>query len=206
METVGALGKIQITINVTIALLVIVTGGALVTLYILYPTQKDLLVFCAAVLAGMSAIYSAFHVGQSLRMQIARDRMHRSFELMGQFTSIDFTKLRHFIAANVNYKQMAPEEIYKKITEQGPLEQAVLSALNWFEGVSIAVQKDYVEEDTLYSSLAYVIPFYFQALKPFIDQERKHRFDNLLYIELEKLVNAWIAQTYLSTKKKIEEQ
>ena len=203
MEKVGALGKIEITISVTIALLVILVGGTLVTLYVLYPAQKDLLVFCAAILAGMSAIYSAFHVGQSLRMQIVRDRMHRSFELMGQFTGIDFTKIRHFIDSSVNYNQMTPEEIYKKITEQVPLEQAVLAALNWFEGVSIAIQKDYVEEDTLYLSLVYVIPFYFKSLKPFIDQERKRCGDNLLFIELEKLVNAWTSQTYLSTGNRI---
>lgn len=206
MEKVGALGKIQITINVTIALLVIVTGGALVTFYILYPAQKDLLVFCAAVLAGMSAIYSAFHVGQSLRMQVTRDRMHRSFELTHQFTDIDFTKIRHFIDSNVKYKQMAPEDISKKITEDENLQHAVKAALNWFEGVSIAIQKGYVEEDTLYLSLAFVIPDCFKSLQPFVRQERRICDDRLLFIELEKLVNAWTSQTYLSTGKKIKEQ
>ena len=92
MQPIGTFGEIRIKINLTIAVLSIAIGGGLIVLYTLYPAQKDFLVFCAAVIAGVTGIYSAFYVGQTLRTQIERDKLHRSFELTGEYTSIDFTK------------------------------------------------------------------------------------------------------------------
>jgi hypothetical protein len=63
-EKAGTVGELKVAINITVALLVIVLGAIFVTLYIFYPTHRDLLVFCAAVVGGLSAMYSAFHVGR----------------------------------------------------------------------------------------------------------------------------------------------
>ena len=205
MKEIGTFGQVKITVTVTIALLVITTGAVLAALYALFPDYRKLLEFGAAVIGGASGIYSAFYVGQSLQAQTIQDKKHRSFELMGQFTDIDFTKIRAFLESNIKSQQIAPAAMYKKITDEESIDTAVKTALNWFETLSIAIQEDYVDEDILYSLLSYSVPFYFKSLEPYIEQHRKNLDYQKLYIELEKLYKAWTSQKYLSNGRTIKQ-
>ena len=79
---------------------------------------------------------------------------------------------------------------------------SVTTVLGQFEDMSILIQKDLLDEELLYMSLYFMIPFYYDFLKPHIEAVRTKYKAPGIFVELEKLANSWRSKKYLSSGRK----
>lgn len=204
MKIPGILTQVRFTLNLAVALSLV--GVCVVTAFILFSSIRQFLIFGMAVGGGIATIYSAYYIGQALHQQIYRDKLHRTFELITQFTDTDFSKVRHFIEISLDHDNTPPAEIFNKIKDDSDLYSAVKTALNWFELVATAVRTGHVDEKTSYYLIYYSMDYYFQCLKPYTLEERKQSEDADIYIEAENLLKSWNSGKYLINGKEIEKR
>ena len=91
-------GRIQITFNVTLAGSLLLCGIGIVLLFaFLAGQQKNILIFATAVAGGVAAIYSAFYAGQALKVNMQREKIWRSVQIITELDGAQITSVRHFI-------------------------------------------------------------------------------------------------------------
>ena len=93
---------------------------------------------------------------------------------------------------------MSPKDLYSKIIDNSQLMNAVTVVLGIFEDTSVAIQSDYVDEDIIHQSLSFMIPWNYNALRPFIEHTRTIKGNECLYRDLETLVHSWTSGKRLS--------
>lgn len=201
MKNVGTV--MQFKLDVSIALLLSICAVTLIVLFWLCAQYSALLIFSTAVIGGMGAICSAFYIGRTLQITLEREQLHRSFEMLAIFSSIEFTKIRTFIMKEINHKEQSPRLIYEKIVNDESLLHTVKFVLNHLENTSIAIQRSYVDEVTMYEAEQVVIPYFYEMLEPFISEVRLIH-GPAVFVEVEKLVHAWKLGKYLHTDRRIE--
>jgi len=179
-------------------------GSILCIGYILFPSIDDKLIFITSVIGGSCALYSAFYVGRTLRLQYRMTLMHNSFELLSNVHSLELMKVRSELDRKFNHRNVMPSEFYDKIQSDPVFDVTVRSLFNLYEGISIAIQNDYVDERLIYDDLGFIIPHSYENFLPYIQEVRK-RYNPLVYIEIEKLVYSWGQKKYLSTNKAIRQ-
>ncbi len=59
-------------------------------------------------------------------------------------------------------------------------------------------------EQVLYESLAFLIPYHFNMLRPYVDSERTETGDRLIFEHVAKLVARWESNEFLSTGQLVE--
>lgn len=203
MNTKHIPGTYEIRFNLSVAILLFATGALLIILYILFEEIRNILVFSTAVAGGFAAIYTGFYVSQTLKVNLNRDILHRSIEVMNRCGGLEVSKVRQFIIDNLDHAKIARSEMFSKINEDKEMLYAVRTTLNYFENVSICIQKGYVDEDVIYMDLGFMVPFFCEALHPFIEDYRIQKDDKTLYLEYEKLATCWKSGRYLYTHKKL---
>lgn len=197
MKKNNSIGQFQVKVNVPFAVLLAILGLATIVMYIKYPEYRNILVFATSVLGGMTAVYAAFYVGQSLKIHLKRDALRQSLELIHIEDTIELNQVRALIDEQLYQKEIPPSEMYKLISKDTTMNNAVITVLNQFETLSVAIQKGFADEDTLWTNLGFRIPFYFRTLEPYIKELRKQLDDKSLFVETEKLSHAWNAKKYL---------
>lgn len=189
-HTPGTLFNLKIKGTVVTVLFGI--GAALCVLFIKYSTIRTELTFVAAIIGGLSIVYSGYYVGLTLRENIRRDKLHRSFEFTQKLNSIDRARIRGFINEQMSHKEhIVPAKFHDAVVSDPELHTAVKALLGLFEDASLAVQHQYVDELVLYKSLAFVVPWASQTFAPFIAEERRDCERQSLFCELDKLADAW---------------
>jgi hypothetical protein len=181
-------------INVSIPLWAVLTFAVVVflTAYICKPEQRDHIKFAAALLGGAAAIYSAYYVGAALRLQLNRHRQQASFDILNLLNRPETAKVRNFVETEVEgHEQLSPNDLYRKVTENRDLDDAVTIVLGILEDASIAIQNDFVDENILYASLDDIVKRCFHALRAYVEQLRKQRAEPLYFVEVEKLCASW---------------
>ena len=197
-------GKIEIRFDVPLAGSLAVVGIGIVLLFAFLPDDKRrVLTFATAVAGGLAAIYSAFYIGQALKVQTERDKLTRSVEIMSRLDGPQITAVRRFVLKTVDAGRMAPEEMYDAIEADDKLWNSVRMVFNQMESLSLCVQTGYADEEFLYKELAHMVPYYRGKLQPFIEGIREKYKDNTFYRELEKLADSWKAKRFLYSGKKI---
>ena len=196
---VGTISQFNIKLNISIAVVLVLLGACLIYIYSQYVEYRGLMVFSSAIFAGFSTIYMAYYAGQSLRTKIENQKIHNSFEIRKFTSSIEFMRVRGFIEEEINHENIPPAEVYEKVMSNKEILFSVRTVLNNMEGVSIAIQKDYADEDTLHMSLSGVVPRVYRMYENYIKERRRLLNDSAPYCEYEKLVKAWDAGKYLST-------
>ena len=200
-KPVGVLSQISFKITVVICLLLGVV--LLFILFIALPQYRNELRFLTALLGGAVMVYAGYYAGATLRVNLARDKQHRSFEVLQNFNTIDMTKIRVFVEKGVDVKKMPPDQFYNEILNDHELLAGVMLVLNFFEATSMAIQEEYADELILYRSLCCVTPWIFSNFNPFVKEVREKRNDKRLFVEFEKLVDVWKNNTSLLTGKSL---
>lgn len=196
---------INLRINIGIATILLILGGGLCWLYVENTAMRAELTFISAVIGGLAVVYSGYYMGLTLRENIRRDKLNRSFVFTEKLNSIDRASIRVFIEKELHSGEIAPADFHNKVISDHKLHPAVKSLLGLFEDISVAVQYDYVDEEAIYQSLAFLIPFTYQTFLPFIQEERRRFERPSLFCELEKLAGAWKLGKSLVTGKELPE-
>jgi hypothetical protein len=192
------------------------------TSYIFYQHIREEIIFVLSAFAGWGAVYSAFYVAETLRVQIAQknldlqqDRINRSFELKESFDDpllIRFrTEIENMIKkmdSEMTYenKESRAKMLYEKIANDPEMLTAARSNLNKMESVSLAIQFGNADERVLYRDLAMMITNTYRNLEFFV-RLRRERIDitnaHRAFRETQKLVESWEEGRMLSTGEKI---
>ena len=192
----------SVTLRITVSLFLIILGIAFTALFWFYPDIRDELKFTAAIVGGLSGLYSAYYVGFSIRLNHRHNSVLRALEIAAKLDTVEKIRINTFLENE--YKNVTPEQLSSKIREDLELVSAIRKLLNIFEDASIAVQKEVVDEETLLKSLATLVIMFRDKFKLFIESEREEYEDDRQYRELEALANAWIQEKSLVTGNKIE--
>ncbi len=187
--------------NVSVPLwpLIVIAALGLIAIFVVAPARREEIKFAATILAGAAAIYSAYYVGAGLRLKIERDRQQASFEILSLLNRPEFAAVRCFLHKAVQeHEKVSDVDLFKKIEDDKELDGAVTVVLGILEDTSIAVQHDYVNEDTLYMSLAGIVRTNYDGLQGYIEQLRKQRSTPGYFLEFEKLAKAWSENRRLS--------
>lgn len=198
-RNIGTVGRFSI--NVTVAGLVTICTTAVVVACILLPHLRNEIAFVAAAVGAGAGIYSAYYLGAALHLRLRRDSLASTFELLKRLDDLQMTRVRVLIENNLVNKTLSPQEVYERIRTDPDIHSQVVLILGLFEDTSIAIQTGFVDEESVYLSLAWLIPFTYQSLRPYIIEERRLHQANILYCELERLANAWSAKKLLKSGK-----
>ncbi|HSS19812.1 MAG TPA: DUF4760 domain-containing protein [Pyrinomonadaceae bacterium] len=181
-------------LNLSIPLWLVVVSAAVLFLaaYWFARQQREGIKFFGAVVAVAGAIYSAYYVGAALRTRLDRDRQESTFRILDQIEKVEFVEVRNFLEKEVeDHENLSPADLYKKISQNKDLDNAITVVLNIFEKIAIGVRHDVLDEDILYEDLVLVVTKNYSALRGYLEQLRKIRNSPLYYCEFEKLATFW---------------
>lgn len=198
-KKIGVLWALNVNIGVAFCLLAIAIG--LYILFISFSRYREELKFLTTLIGGVTILYTAYYAAMTLRINIARDKQRVSVENCQRFSNISMTELRLFIENEI--KQIAPLELYNRIRNDNELFAKVTVILAFFEDLSISIQEEYADELILKKSLNYISCWIFENLNQYIIDVRKRMNRETLYIEYEKLFNAWRHDKSLLTGKEL---
>lgn len=186
-----------LSLKVTIALVLAIIALIAILLHIFIPKAREEIAFGTAVAGGAAVVYGAYYAGVSLKVATEQTKKHRSFQMLQNLNRIDMVRVRLLIENEVSEKNISPEELYKKMVGDQKLLSAVTTLLGLFEDISVGIQFGYLDEDVLFYSLGFLLPWHFEGLKYYVEEERKKNNESRLYCEAEKLSHAWKPHTSL---------
>lgn len=201
METKKVGELIGLHIKVTIALLLSVVSLIIILLYIIRPTIRAELTFVTAVLGGSSAIYAGYYTGISVRLANKQAKMEHSFKILSLLNTDFVARIEQLIEDKGTDPDVAPQNLYKSIRDDKTLQKAVATVLGLWDDVSIGIRLGYFDEDVLFYSLSFLIPWHVENLIYFIRQERERLKDPYVLWEVERLAGAWKDNKSLVTGK-----
>jgi uncharacterized membrane protein YjgN (DUF898 family) len=196
----GRLG--QIKFDYGIFSIVILIGIIFVFLYFLFPTYREEWKFIAAIIGGLAALYTGYYVAATLRFTYVQERIQRSFEFNQKMQTVDYSKIRIAIHKVIDRNELTDEQKFEEIEKNEDIKSAVVSMLNTFENISIAITYGYVSEELIYRAFAWIMPHYFYKLKAYVDVSRK-RDDKRIWKDVERLVDHWKEGEFLLDNKPI---
>lgn len=184
------LGEIRrISIKVTVALVVCAIAAILILLYFSFPDYRDQLKFTAAVIAGSSALYSAYYIAAGIKTNIKRDSISKGLDLIKRVDEINLTQIRRFVEQE--YDKTKPDEFNRKIRENDELFHSIRKLLGNLEDIAIAIQLGVADEETVKRSLGTIVEIASTRFEHFIKAERLQYGDTEIYCEFERLSVAW---------------
>jgi hypothetical protein len=200
----GVLAQSSVKLRFTFAMLLAAVGLLFLTAYIMLPAYRDEMKFGASLAVGLTAIYSAFYFATNFRYRNKQELVARSLDSLKDITSYDFTLIRMQLEQVFDQAKVPPAELYDRICADTTTHAPVLFLLNTFEHLAFLVRLEYVDEETLYLSLNYLLPYWVGTCKPYIDERRRRKDKRSLYTDSEALANAWTSGKLLSTGKEVE--
>lgn len=193
-------------------------------LYVLLPDFREEIIFVLSALAGWGAVYSAYFVGETLKVQIEQknmdlrqDRVNRSFAIKAEFDAPQLIEFRTKLEAMVQKireehagadDEICAKKLYEGIANDAEMLTAVRSILNKMESASLAVQFGNADEMVLYRDLSVIIVNTYRNLEFFVMSRREQgeiRNAHWAFCETEKLVIAWENKKLLSTGENVPE-
>lgn len=192
--------------------------------YVLLPDFREEIIFVLSALAGWGAVYSAYFVGETLKVQIeqknmdlAQDRVNRSFAIKAEFDAPQLIEFRTKIEAMVQKIReeyagadsgVCAQKLYEGIADDPEMLTAARSILNKIESASLAIQFGNADERVLYRDLSMIVVNTYRNLESFV-MSRRNREEvhnaHRAFRETEKLVTAWEKRRLLSTGEYIAE-
>lgn len=198
---------LKVKFNFTLLALMLLTGVILVFCFFIFEQFRGQLTFLSAIVGGLAAVYAGYYVAANIKITIEREKVHRSFEIIHRLDIPDAVRFRWFIEkGGIDPKRGAPKKIYNKINKNFDLQVAVTSILSMFENLSIAIQRGYADEVTVYLSTCVQVPYYYEKLSSYIGYIRGKYRNNTICIEFEKLARSWKTERFLSSNKNIPKE
>lgn len=166
-----------------------------------YSSIRTELTFITAILGGLAFLHSKYYIAKSLKVAIERDKLSWSFNIAKELGNIDVVKIRTFLEKKITSTDIPPSEFYNKIVSDIDVHSSTKMLLGLFEDSSVAVQSGLADEESLFRSLGYLVPWAFRSFSLYIEQVRKETGDDRIYCELEKLHDSWKNKTSLLSGK-----
>lgn len=190
----------EVRVRITGAVVIAVIATIVIAVFVNYPARRPEIQFAAFVFGASAAIYSAYHAGLNVRINLYRDRQKRSYEILDSFNRVDSVTVRITVDEAMD-KAETPSLVYKTIRSDPQKDAGVRHLLGVFEDLAIAVRSGYADEGVLYWSLNQLAVRYFDVFKPYIDEVRRDRRNQTLFIEFERLAAAWRTSRSLVTRR-----
>ena len=191
MDTKKVGELIRVHIKVTIAVLLSIVSLIIILLYIICPPIRDELTFATAVVGGSSVIYAGYYTGISVRLANKQAKMEHSFKIINLLNTEFMARIEHLIEDKGTDPNVAPQNLYRSIHEDKSLQMAVVTVLGLWDDVSIGIRLGYFDEEVLFYSLSFLVPWHVENLIYFIRQERERFKDPYVFWEVERLAGAW---------------
>lgn len=124
-------------------------------------------------------------------------RSDRTLEYIARWNSPDFDSFKEIavemrkIINNYPDETKHPEIVLKALHQSQDLELKVSNILNFFEELALVVKKDLVDKDMIQDFFEYIFARYAALFKNYIEEDRKKRKYNELYINFTELNQQW---------------
>lgn len=194
----------QVSFKLSVALILGCIGLVLGIVYWTLPNIRTELTFIAAILGGLAVLHTTYYMAEALKVNTYRDKLAWSFNITKELNQKGVIDIRMFLEKKIANQNIPPADFYNKIISDTEIHASTKMLLGLFEDASIAVQNGLADEESLYKSLAFLVPWAAQNFHPYIQQVRKNNNDNSIYRELDKLADAWKNNSSLVTKKHFE--
>lgn len=187
-----------IVLKVRVAVLLAILAVVVILCYIFIPKSRNTLTFITAMVGGAAVLYGGYYAGISVKTATEQARKQESFRVLLSIHSLHLTNLRRFIERkvknekdkNMSKEEISPADLHDKIVDNPELLTAVNATFGLWEDISVGIQFGCLDEDLLFYSLAFIIPWHFKMLEFYIREERI-REDAHIYVEMQKLAEAW---------------
>lgn len=192
----------KFTIKIGLPAVLAIVSATVIVSYIFVPNARDSLAFATAVIGGAAVVYGASYAGISLRIGAIQARRAASFWVLERLHMTDLAEVRRLIDSKVRgAEEISRNELYEKITGNIETLTAVISTLGLWEDIAVGIRFGCLDEDVLFYSLSFLIPWHYDKMRPYIDEERTRSGDPYLFSEMQRLANSWKANTSLITGK-----
>lgn len=209
---IGTVYKVP-AFSVNILVFVFAIFIVLIAMFLSFDKYREEIKFVASMLAGLAAIYSAYHVAEALKRNVEFNLKSKSFEFSQKVDQKEFveamTILDNFKAElfargiTVSQGNTYNKTFHSMINEnKDTTSKSARLILNVFEDISVAVQEGFIDEEIIFLCIKTLYVRYVSDLEPYILHERIFR-DNKssLYQESIKSRNAWKENKFLTTDK-----
>lgn len=192
---IGLLG--QSSVRVSIFGAIVFVAVLLIALFVMLPSRRAELQFAAVVIAGSATVYAAYHAASTLQINLHRDRQARAFAIVQSMNEQERASVRILIEG-VASKRLGAVELYTKITTDTDCLASVTSVLGHYDDAAIAIREGWVDELVIFKSLGFLIPWTYNNLREYINEERRRVNDRRLYMDVEALAESWKNNRLLS--------
>jgi len=202
-KKISTIANYNVPLEVTLLVLLCVTSIIIIIAYIVKPICRKELTFIVAVIGGGAMISIGYYTATSLKVSIKDKKKEHSYRILGLCSRIDIVQVRLLIETHVDDTTISRKEWYKRIIGDKGLLGAVTTLLGMFEDISLGIRMGYFDEEVLFYSLGFLLPWHFFGLKYYVDEERRRTNTEYLYWETEKLADAWKSHRSLSKPEKV---
>jgi len=180
--------------------IVVIIMISLCLLYFMLPNgyQNDI-VFVREVLLMGGGIITAVYVGRGFYFQVEWNKSDVSFKLLGDFNDKDMSRNRSLLEKTYEGNDKCS---YDRLCKDDVLKGSFLMLSGFFEDMSMAIQRGYVDEELLYFSLRNIVKVNWKGLSECIKQYREKKENPHYLSEFERLGESWGKEMSLSSGKK----
>lgn len=191
------LGKKEVTLTFSFSmnwLIVIpVIGLALISAFIALEQYRPILVFSAAVVAGVAALLAAVNAIDARITTTEQIRKAAALEYIRRWTDPTF----HHAKKNgremiTEFAKLKTDDEKRKYLEADATKLGnLIDVLNVFESMSVALQEGIINEQVTRRFFRSIVLQYWHCSEQFIKTRRSERSNSRIFIELEWLFNKW---------------
>lgn len=166
----GTLGSIsfRVTVGVPIALAAL----GLIAAFALFPSARTELTFCAAVIAGAAGVYSAYYGAANLRNQVELGKKRHALEFIQHWPTEQRGRERRLLRESLKPESMPAAELVEVIRKHEDLEGAARTHLNFIHAIAIAIQREIVDELTVFDYFHLIVRDTVELLNAYITAEQ----------------------------------
>ena len=185
--------KITVQFKLNWLVVIVVFAVLLIVTYIFVPTDsRPSLIFAVSVLAGAALLIGAINALDSRYAQLQQSKAVAALEYIHRWTD------PHFFHAKVNgrdiiqaLKGKTEDEQYAYVKQEPTRLANLIDVLNFFESMSIAIQKDIADDEIVKLFFRSILTEYWHGAEGFIKKRRAERNNARLAQEIEWLYERW---------------
>jgi hypothetical protein len=186
LGTIGT-SSLHVTVGIPIALLAIV----LMVAFAAFSSARTELAFCAAVVAGAAGVYSAYSGAANLRGQVELAKKRHALEFIQHWPTEQRARERGLLRKRLQPDTMAPEELVRIVREHEELEGAARTHLNFIHAIAIAIQRDIVDEPTVFDYFHLIVRDTVNLLEAYIDAEQRGSAQEAIWAPVLWIDRSW---------------
>jgi hypothetical protein len=165
--------------------------------------SKDIANFSLSALTATTTAASAFYVGLQLQQasitlakSTEEEKITRTISYAARWNNPEFSEIKYEVLTLVRYivSKQNNDSVISLINDQlklkPKLESYLNEVLNFFEEMSVWVEKDIIDENTLKDFYLTIIVRYYAVFEPWIQEKRRERGPRL-FKSFENLYNRW---------------